>query len=158
MSPALPDLRHRGPGVPNALAAIGRCTVDADTGCWNWQNAKSVGYGRLKFRRRLDLSHRVSYLLFVGDLTPGMVIDHLCSNRACCNPAHLEQVTFAENARRALALESCHRGHSMADAYVQPKGGRACRECRRIRAEQRRSAPGYYATEVARRNAKKVAA
>lgn len=149
-------LRHRGPGVDTATGAIGRSLIDPETGCWEWQNATTVGYGRLKFRGRLDMAHRVSYLLFVDDLVDGLVIDHLCSNRKCVNPAHLEQVTYGENARRALQLEYCHRGHPLADAYHQPRGGRACRECRRMRAVARRAQPDHYTREMARRRAKKA--
>lgn len=77
-------------------------TVVSSTGCWEWQqNRTNGGYGLMSIRNFPNLVHRVSYEEFVGQIPPGLQIDHLCRNRICCNPAHLEPVTPAENLRRA---------------------------------------------------------
>lgn len=73
-------------------------------------------------------AHRVAYELYVGPIPIGLVIDHTCEVKWCCNPAHLEPVTNAENLRRAYRL--CQRGHEFA---VLSSGRRWCPECQRIR-------------------------
>lgn len=107
--------------------------IDPVTGCWNWQGVTSVGYGRIKYLGKLELTHRVAYRLWVGELIPGMHIDHLCFNTLCCNPEHLEQVTPMVNWHRSSPpLSHCGRGHEFSDAntYVSPKGRRDCRTCK----------------------------
>lgn len=71
-----------------------------DGGCWNW-NARFFpsGYGRVS-RGHGRYAHRLSYRLFVGPIPSGLTIDHLCFNKRCVNPAHLEAVTLSENVRR----------------------------------------------------------
>lgn len=72
-------------------------------GCWEWQAARdSNGYGVFNKGegRGLDRAHRVAYELLVGAIPPGLVLDHLCRNKSCCNPGHLEPVTIGENIRR----------------------------------------------------------
>lgn len=87
------------------------------------------GYGVIA-SKLTPLAHRWIWIYLYGppDLPE---IDHLCRNTACCNPAHLEPVTAAENARRrATATLTCRNGHPWDDVYLR-NGWRYCRHCRR---------------------------
>src|SRR5262245_53039429 len=98
-----------------------RVAIDETTGCWIWQRGLFTnGYGQASFTRRPGRSkraHRVSYEAFVGPVPDDLVIDHLCRNKLCCNPEHLEPVTSRENAMRSpltpsaqnAARERCFR-------------------------------------------------
>jgi hypothetical protein len=81
--------------------------VERASGCWPWRSSKSDGYGvysvRCKGLRRNYGAHRLAYRLLVGAIPTGLNLDHLCRNRACCNPQHMEPVTMAENIRRGFA-------------------------------------------------------
>jgi hypothetical protein len=70
-------------------------------GCWEWTGAKDRdGYGTMHHRNRPYRAHRFAYEQFVGPIPDGLVIDHLCTNRGCVNPEHLEPVTNAVNIKR----------------------------------------------------------
>lgn len=70
--------------------------------CWGWVGYVTPnGYGMVGDGRRVTYAHRLAYELYVGPIPPGLHIDHLCRERRCVRPDHLEAVTQAENNRRA---------------------------------------------------------
>jgi hypothetical protein len=118
-----------------------------DDGCWIWTaNRNWKGYGQFSYQGRKVRAHRFAYEQFRTSIPADMTIDHLCRVRHCVNPAHLEVVTMEENIRRGSHgnAAACARGHDLTgdDAYVDYRGRRVCRPCRRLRKrgyrEQRR--------------------
>lgn len=111
--------------------------------CWIWKRNKRDGYGRLKHNGALANAHRVAYELWVGPIPEELQIDHLCRNRACINPAHLEPVTHAENMRRGATkggalgpppVTHCKHGHEFTPENTgwcagDREGQRYCRKC-----------------------------
>jgi hypothetical protein len=109
---------------------------EPNSGCWLWTGASNrAGYGMMMINYRTILAHRFSYQTFKAPLNEFLVLDHLCRNRCCVNPDHLEQVTQSENARRIELSSECSRGHpwTVESTWFNPRNGwRQCRKCNLI--------------------------
>ena len=125
-----------------------RATVDEQTGCWVWPTLDRDGYGR----------HRRAWELARGERLPWpMTIDHLCRNRACVNPEHLEIVLITENIERGMdatpewrdrlgkanrAKRACPHGHPYDEQNTvldRTSGARRCRICERAKVARYRA-------------------
>lgn len=148
-SPALvepdwrPNVAERIPPIDKLMARVVVTPGPLTSPCWlcNYRTAIN-GYSHVQLggRGSRNISgHRLMYETHRGPVPAGLELDHLCRNRSCINPDHLEPVTTRENFLRGMARGAvtkrtniCQRGHSMEDAYVRPNGYRSCRECRRL--------------------------
>lgn len=128
--------------------------VDPESGCWEWTAHRSPeGYGTIGWTREPGdtvsvYAHRLSYEMHHGPIPAGLVVDHMCNNRGCVNPDHLQAITHRANCLRSTSpatrrywLGVCIRGHDMTDpanVYIRKDTGRRqCRACMRIRALER---------------------
>lgn len=119
--------------------------------CWEWtawRNRK--GYGSLSLPKQGGgqikcMAHRVLYELLIGPIPEGAQLDHLCRNRGCVRPSHLEPVTCKENlmrgethAARLAARTHCDNGHefSAENTIIRKDGARRCRECNRVQCRE----------------------
>lgn len=137
-------------GVGEECAPLSPSSLDAyqvaarimrEGGCWIWQGAVDRdGYGRVKLAGKNRLAHRAFYEELVEPIPNGLTLDHLCRNRACVNPEHLEPVPLATNIRRGEGAgvqngrkTHCDHGHKFTreNTYITRRGTRSCRECGR---------------------------
>lgn len=153
-SESLADPDYRKSTMARVLASVSV----TDAGCWEWQRRLTYdGYGVIQVKNHSVRAHAVALAIRRGAMWPReLQVDHLCRNRACCNPEHLELVTSAENSRRGLkpqqfyedvvapqkAQTSCLRGHDFdeANTYWAPNGRRGCRKCRAATERRRKAA------------------
>ncbi len=109
------------------------CCVRGEGGCWVWvASLKTTGYGQIQLGGRTLAAHRASYELYVEKPDSSLTLDHLCMNKLCVNPEHLEQVSRAENTRRwAATITACPAGHAFdsANTHFDKHGNRHCRRC-----------------------------
>jgi hypothetical protein len=114
--------------------------------CWFWVAGRfDSGYGAFWLGGRTRRAHRVAYEYFVGPIPEGLRLDHLCRNRGCVNPYHLEPVTDAVNHQRGdtgmnafnKAKTHCVHGHRLSGenllTYPLKRGRRECRACHNSR-------------------------
>lgn len=126
---------------------IGKLSI-GENGCWIWTGKlNQAGYGSIRDQGKWIRVHRLTYILFRGDIPAALHLDHLCRVRACCNPRHLEPVTCKENLLRGIGVNainaaktSCPQGHLFSgnNLRIDPKGRRRCRTCQREQQRRRR--------------------
>lgn len=131
--------RKPAPASERAERYINRGTPH---GCWEWTGfVLSNGYGQFYYDgRRNGLAHRFMYETYVGPIADDNDIDHICFNRKCVNPDHLQSISHHENLRRSPTLSAineqkthCPQGHEYTpdNTYIRKdRPGRGCRICR----------------------------
>lgn len=150
--------------TPRAIERFNSQYAPAEDGCWTWLGSTDKGYGLLGLKIggtwRTVKAHRFSYELNVGPIPKGLQLDHLCRNRACVNPAHLEPVDNRTNSLRGqspVALNArathCPKGHEYTPDNTIVKAtrcglGRECRQCGRERQRRKAQVEGGLACPV----------
>lgn len=131
---------------PTIMERLWRYSELRPNGCRIWTGALDRGgYGAINVGGAKHKAHRLAYELLVGPIPDGLVIDHVCRNRDCINPAHLEPVTHEENKRRGARggdWPYCRKGHPYDDdnTRITTTGVRICRACHRDNEKKRRDA------------------
>jgi len=100
-------------------------------GCWRWRGARTESCRAVfSARHGAESAARTAFRWFIGSLSDGIQVDHLCYRRDCVNPAHLEAVTAVENTRRAQRRHThCRNGHERASNIRRHGNSRSCHSC-----------------------------
>lgn len=131
-----------GDAFGEVLRRIAERTTVTDAGCWECSYSKDTsGYAQISFLSGMELVHRLTFTAAHGYVPARLQIDHLCRNRSCCNPAHLEAVTSRENGLRGDTIQArnaaathCPHGHQYGPDNAFPSDlrrgkQRRCRTC-----------------------------
>ncbi len=133
--------------------------VEKTTTCWLWlASKKENGYGMVgvcrstngKRSAKMFYAHRLAYEFIIGRIPEGKILHHLCGNRGCVNPSHLQPVSYAEHPGAGPDIERkkthCPKGHSLSGDNLSPwhlkQGGRVCLTCIKLRNAIRRPKVG----------------
>jgi hypothetical protein len=137
-----------------------KVTIEETDKCWEWNATKNPeGYGGFRANGKMEKSHRVAWGLMKGVIPDGLDVHHVCGNKGCCRPSHMEILTRLEHCHRdrsggcspprrhmervprgeahyQLKKTHCPSGHeySEGNTYISSRGKRYCRECRRVNA------------------------
>jgi hypothetical protein len=139
--PSFLDCTRRGAWSGLPLELEYRIMPEPNSGCWLWIGGLTTnGYGKITHARKRFAVHRVVYKLTRGDINPALEIDHLCRNRCCCNPQHLELVTSRINLLRGDGVGGknyrktrCKNGHELIAPNIYPNSRkRRCIICSRV--------------------------
>jgi hypothetical protein len=116
------------------LMVLDNLRIGEPNACWPWAGKCRTWNGYAQTHQ--GLAHRVVYETLHGPIPPGMQIDHLCRNRECTNPNHLEVVTPRENQLRGNGVGGrnarkthCPKGHPYDGTHSATRGGRRCKRC-----------------------------
>lgn len=120
-----------------------------DTGCWEWTASTGFyGYGQYSHKSHPTRAHRLAYMEMVGEIPDGLHLDHLCRNRCCVNPDHLDPVPQLVNMRRAMTTH-CKNGHLRSEhSRHRPNGSRYCGTCQTHRVEAPKTGPYHTPREA----------
>lgn len=139
---------ERAAAHPEAAQRIAKRMTSQADGCMVWTGAKNGhGYGTITVDKQAVYVHRLAYWLANGPVDPGMVIDHMCRNRACVNVDHLRILTPQANNRLTArsAMTHCRAEHPLSGGNLQVildrdgRGHRQCRECNKNRSAEWRN-------------------